>query len=164
MTAPQIKTGYHPGLLARIVGLHIDYYHALIGFDQPFESLVASGMAEFLGRLDRPMNESWSVHDAGEILGGISIDGEDLGPGIAHLRWFIMADSLQGQGMGNQLMTKAMGFCKEQGFREIHLWTFDLLPAARRLYEKHGFELVEETPGAQWGKTVTEQKFVWTHP
>ena len=34
------------------------------------------------------------------------------------------------------------------------------LDAARKLYEQHGFVLMEEYPGDQWGKQVLEQKFV----
>jgi hypothetical protein len=40
------------------------------------------------------------------------------------------------------------------------LWTFDGLNAARRLYEQSGFILTESYRGAQWGREVTEQKFV----
>jgi GNAT superfamily N-acetyltransferase len=57
-------------------------------------------------------------------------------------------------------MQAAMDFCREGGFDEVHLWTFSGLDAARVLYERHGFELVEECQGDQWGRVVTEQKFV----
>jgi hypothetical protein len=38
--------------------------------------------------------------------------------------------------------------------------TFKGLDAARHLYEKHGFSLVHEVPGTQWGTEVIEQEFV----
>jgi hypothetical protein len=54
-----------------------------------------------------------------------------------------------------------MDFCRRKGYPEVYLWTFEGLGAARHLYEKHGFVLVEEQPGDGWGMTVKEQRFVW---
>jgi len=39
------------------------------------------------------------------------------------------------------------------------LWTFQGLDAARRLYEAHGFVLVEQWSGDQWGQAMVEQRF-----
>lgn len=57
------------------------------------------------------------------------------------------------------LMNAAMDFCRSSGYERVYLWTFEGLFAARRLYEKAGFELVEERNGRQWGTEVNEQKF-----
>ena len=86
-----IETGYRPGLVARVIELHASYYARAVGFGQPFEAMVASGLAEFTGRLANPGNSVWRAI-AGErivgerIVGAVAIDGEDLGQGIAHLR------------------------------------------------------------------------------
>jgi hypothetical protein len=37
--------------------------------------------------------------------------------------------------------------------------TIEGLEAARHLYEKYGFHLVEERSGEQWGRRVLEQRF-----
>ena len=73
---------------------------------------------------------------------------------------FIVDDELRGAGLGKSLIRAALAFCDAQGFRETQLWTFKGLDAARRLYESHGFALVEERPGDQWGSEVLEQKFI----
>jgi len=158
---PIIRRGYSPGLLGRIVQLHASYYSKKVSFGLEFETLVACDMAAFLTRINRPMNATWFVENNGVIAGGISIDGEDLGAGIGHIRWFIVDDTIRGAGFGSGLMKVAMDFVQEQDFKEVHLWTFDGLKAARVLYEKHGFVLVEENPGQNWGKEVLEQKFVF---
>ncbi|MDN3718886.1 GNAT family N-acetyltransferase [Roseibium salinum] len=98
------------------------------------------------------------------MIGSISIDGEDLGNNIAHLRWFILSERLRGKGLGKELLVRALDHCDRQGFDEIHLWTLKGLDAARSLYEKHGFELTDEYVGDQWGKAVTEQKFIRKRP
>jgi GNAT superfamily N-acetyltransferase len=155
-----IQTGYAPGLIGRLIELHALCYAKTVGFGSFFEAKVAKECAEFTTRLENPLNQFWSaVHD-NQIVGTVAIDGEDLGVGIAHLRWFIVDDSVQGSGIGQQLLLEAMAFCDAKKFTETHLWTFKGLDAARRLYERHGFVLAEEQAGQQWGSEVIEQRFV----
>ncbi len=155
-----IVKGYQTGLIARITQMHALYYARESGLGQRFESVVAGGLAAFCNRLDHPKNAIWTAMHAGEIAGSIAIDGEDLGAHIAHLRWFIVDDSVRGSGAGRKLLSAALDFVDRQGFGETHLWTFSGLSAARHLYESQGFECVEEGTGEQWGKKVLEQKFV----
>jgi GNAT superfamily N-acetyltransferase len=70
-----------------------------------------------------------------------------------------MSDDLRGKGVGNRLIETAMRFCRNLGYRKIYLWTFEGLNTARHLYEKNGFELVEDHSGTQWGTQVNEQRF-----
>ncbi len=51
---------------------------------------------------------------------------------------------------------------EEKNFQQVHLSTFAGLDPARHLYEKWGFQLVEEKEGDTWGVRVREQEFVWT--
>jgi DNA-binding MarR family transcriptional regulator/GNAT superfamily N-acetyltransferase len=156
----EIAHGYRVGLIAQITQLHATYYARETGFGQRFESVVASGLAEFCNRLENPKNSVWTGVRDDRIIGSVAIDGEDLGDGIAHLRWFIVDDSTRGSGLGRSLLLKAMNFVDERAFAETHLWTFSGLSAARHLYESLGFTLAEERPGSQWGKQVLEQRFV----
>lgn len=154
-----IQCGYHPGVLGRAVEMHARYYSRTSGFGHFFEAKVASGMAEFVGRLNNPMNQLWFAVSEGKIVATIAIDGEDLGNNMAHLRWFIVDDELRGSGIGRRLLKEAVSFCEQQQFSEIQLWTFKGLDAARRLYEEAGFMLREELSGRQWGEEVVEQRF-----
>lgn len=155
-----IVPGYRPGLIARVTDMHMRYYAREHGLGQRFETLVAGGLAEFCGRLDNPLNAVWTAQTGGEIVGSLAIDGEDMGAGIAHLRWFIVADGLRGGGAGKRLLDAALAFADGHGFSETHLSTFAGLDAARHLYETRGFELAEERVGRQWGKELVEQRFV----
>ena len=159
-----IKEGYVPGIVARIVEMHMAYYTATVGFGVAFEARVAGDLAEFIRRRENSRNGLWYAERNGRIVGSVAIDGEDLGEGRAHLRWFIVDDGLRGAGVGRALLRQALRFCDDQAFSEIHLWTFQGLDAARRLYEKNGFRLTEEYHGDQWGSEVLEQKFVRPFP
>ncbi|MFG1465366.1 helix-turn-helix domain-containing GNAT family N-acetyltransferase [Xanthobacter sp. DSM 24535] len=165
-TAPQteILAGYRLGLVARISEMHALYYAREAGFGRRFETVVAGGLAAFCDHLDSPVNGIWVALRDERIVGSIAIDGEDLGPGIAHLRWFIVDDEMRGTGVGRRLLETALDFSDGQRFAETHLWTFAGLHAARDLYEKNGFALVEERLGSQWGKEVLEQRFVRRRP
>ncbi|AVS65408.1 MarR family transcriptional regulator [Paracidovorax avenae] len=162
--AVALCSGYRPGLIARVTEMHALFYAREAGFGQRFESVVAGGLAEFCGRLDTQdpsPSAVWTAEVDGRIAGSVAIDGEDLGPGTAHLRWFIVDDGVRGGGVGRQLLAAALAFVDARpAFAETHLWTFSGLHAARRLYEAQGFTCVEERPGSQWGREVLEQRFV----
>ncbi|MEG2999182.1 MAG: bifunctional helix-turn-helix transcriptional regulator/GNAT family N-acetyltransferase [Comamonas sp.] len=165
--APQaitIHAGYQPGLIGRVTEMHARFYARHAGFGAFFESKVASGLAEFMGRLDQPSNQIWCAMLQDRIVGAIAIDGQDLGQRQAHLRWFILDDGCRGSGMGRQLLQQALAFCDQQDFAATQLWTFQGLDAARALYEAHDFALVHEASGSQWGHTVTEQQFMRPGP
>jgi len=154
-----IHQGHLPGCIGRITALHAGYYAQAAGFGLAFEAKVASELAAFCLRLDPRTDGLWlAVHD-GEVHGAVVIDGSAGTAAGAHLRWFILSDTLRGQGVGTQLLGRALGFCRAAGHARVHLWTFDGLHAARHLYEKHGFRLVQQQRGTQWGRAVDEQRF-----
>ena len=158
----QIIEGAAPTALERIVAMHAGYYSREHGMGEVFERKVAEGLTEFLPRLQNPKNRLWlaiSPSLGGRIVGSIAIDGEDLGAGQAHLRWFILDDDCRGQGVGSALLRRAIEFVDQQGFSRTILWTFKGLDAARHLYERNGFRLVEEYAGTQWGVNLMEQRF-----
>lgn len=152
-----ILDGYQPGCIGDIAGLHARFYSAHWHFGAFFEQKVATELASFAGSLPADGKALWTYSDNGRTLASIAIDG-DRETGIAHLRWFIVDDSLRGSGIGRQLMAQAIQYV-DQRFGETYLWTFKGLDAARHLYESFGFQLTNEEPGQQWGTSVTEQRF-----
>ncbi len=155
-----IHDGYIPGLIGDVSSLHATLYEKIVNFGPTFEIKVASGLAEFIARIDNPENNIWYVKQDDKIKASITIDGEDLGDNHAHLRWFIVDSSLQSSGIGSLLLRKALEFCDVHKFDEVHLWTFKGLDAARTLYERNGFVIADEYPNDHWGTQVMEQKFV----
>ncbi len=152
--------GYVPGAIGRVAELHAAYYSEAWGFGLYFEAKVASDLAQFLLRFDPGRDGFWTASRDGRVEGSIAIDGAGALTEGAHLRWFILSDALRGQGVGNRLMQEAVGFCRQRGYASVHLWTFQGLEPARRLYEKFGFRLAQQSEGEQWGKRVLEQRYV----
>ncbi len=155
-----VHEGYRSGVIASVAHLHASFYSKHYGFGAVFERKVASEMSEFMGRIDSAKNTTFSAYAGDELLGSVSLDGEDLGHSVCHLRWFIVSPRAQGMGIGSLLIGKAMSFVDNTPFDCTRLWTFKGLNAARHLYETHGFKLAHETPGTQWGTEVIEQEFV----
>ncbi len=154
-----IHQGYLPGCIGRITGLHADYYSLQSGFGMYFESRVARELAAFCERYDETRDGLWLALVDRRIEGAIAIDGQHADTQGAHLRWFITSDRLRGSGAGTRLLREALAFCDTRRYPKTTLWTFEGLHAARHLYEKHGFRLVHQQPGRQWGTEVLEQRF-----
>ncbi len=94
-------------------------------------------------------NEVWLAETEAAPAGYIAFR-----PGfIEHL--FIHPDR-QGTGLGPQLLGKA-----KAAFAELSLWTFQQNQRARRFYEKHGFEVVMETDGADNEEKLPDVLYRW---
>jgi len=152
-----IYQGYRSGCIGDIVSLHARYYAQTSGFGLFFEAKVASELSAFVQTLPSPNKGLWLYLKNGKALASIAIDGE-AASGVAHLRWFIVDESLRGTGVGRRLLSIALDFV-DRRFKETYLWTFKGLDVARHLYESFGFQLALEAEGEQWGVRVTEQKF-----
>jgi GNAT superfamily N-acetyltransferase len=155
-----VISGYVPGAIGRVTELHAQYYSAAWDFGLFFEVKVAMELSEFMRRFDASRDGFRIVSQNGRVEGAIAIDGMEAENEGAHLRWFILSKELRGQGLGNRLMLEALSFCRQRGYRQVYLRTFQGLHPARHLYEKFGFKLAEQMPGRQWGKEVLEQRFV----
>ena len=159
---PTTIKGYIPGAIGRITEMHARYYSEHWGFGKFFEIKVAAELSGFLERFDENRDGLWTACDRSKVNGSIVIDGIKADSEGAHLRWYIVSNTLHGQGIGSRLLSTAMDFCREKGYKQVFLWTFAGLDAARRLYEKNGFRIAHEQKGNQWGTTVIEQKFIKT--
>lgn len=159
MSDVEIFRGYVPGSIGRVAELHGTYYHNHWGFGLFFEAKVATELSAFLGRYDEGRDGFWTALLGGRVEGSIAIDGTHAKSEGAHLRWFIMSDALRGRGIGHRLINAAIDFCRNKGYKRVYLWSFEGLDAARHLYDKIGFRVVQEHRGTQWGIEVNEQRF-----
>ena len=54
---------------------------------------------------------------------------------------------------------ECLAFARRAGYREIVLWTNDILAAARRIYQRAGFELVDSEPHHSFGHDLVGQNW-----
>lgn len=152
-----MTTGYRSGLIGEIAAAHARYYAEQWGFGVYFEAKVAADCAGFMERAG-PDDLILSAWEGDTFAGSLIVDGHDpeADLGQAHLRWFIVTRS--GRGLGATMMAQAIAWLDTRGVT-CFLTTFRGLDAARRLYERHGFTLTDETETKTWGTSVLGQRF-----
>jgi GNAT superfamily N-acetyltransferase len=154
------RSGSVPGLLGQAAALHGVYYAEHWDFDLSFEIKVARDLCDFLERFDPARDGFWSAWAGDRLAGCLAVDGLPAAGEGAQLRWFIVDPALHGQGLGQSLLGRAVGFLSERGYPRAFLWTFRGLLAARRLYDAVGFALAEERPQTVGGRDMPFQKLV----
>lgn len=144
-----------PGDLGWIVHRQARLYTQEYGWDWTFEILLADIVANF-GRNFDPERECCRVADRdGEIVGSVFIVRDDKE--TAKLRLLYVEPHARGAGIGRLLVETALRFARERGYRQMVLWTNDILTAARRIYEATGFECIAEEPHFSFGKDLVGQ-------
>lgn len=151
--------GYYPGAVGKITEMHAVYYHEHWGFDVSFETQVGRELSVFVSEYDKDRDRLWVATTDGRFAGSIAIDGHNAHAEGARLRWFIVAPDFHNAGIGRELISRAVEFCKRKKYPRIFLWTFEGLDRARRLYERENFRLIESHDARQWGQHLREQKF-----
>jgi GNAT superfamily N-acetyltransferase len=152
-----IVSGFMPGALGRVVEMHGRYYAAAWGFGASFEAEVAAELAEFCRRYDPARDGIWLACRGERIVASVALDHAGEG-GAARVRWFIAEPDQQGAGIGRRLFDDLLAFAEATGQRHLYLWTFAGLAAARRLYDRAGFLLTEESLDTGWGPPVLAQR------
>lgn len=133
-------------------------YRRQHGYSEAFETYFCEGLHPFLKHFDPNLDRLWVAEIGSMPVGWIAI--QYAGNGTAKLRWFLVKEEAQGQGLGSTLLSKALQFAWVAGYERIELWTVDDLPAARRLYERAGFVLAEEKHDCPWKAGAREQKWI----
>ena len=146
-----------PGDLGWVVARNGALYAQEYGWDASYEALVARIIADYAGRADAA--EAGAAAAAGEAGWIADLDGSPAGcvfcmrkdEATAQLRLLLVEPQARGLGLGGALVAECTGFARRAGYRELVLWTNDVLTAARRIYQRAGFELVAAEPHHSFG-------------
>ncbi|GAA1892260.1 helix-turn-helix domain-containing GNAT family N-acetyltransferase [Streptomyces durmitorensis] len=145
-----------PGDLGWIVQRNAALYAAEYGFNTDYEGLVARIVADFAEDHDPHLERVWIAELDGRPVGCVMCVRDDA-PGTARLRLLLVEPDARGMGIGDQLVSACVEFARDVGYREMALWTNDILGAARAIYLRHGFVLVDEKPHRSFGVDLLGQ-------
>ncbi|MGW7467776.1 bifunctional helix-turn-helix transcriptional regulator/GNAT family N-acetyltransferase [Streptomyces xantholiticus] len=151
-----VLRGPGPGDLGWIVQRHGALYAAEYGWDAGFEGLVARIVADFAQDHDPHLERVWIAELDGRPVGSVMCV-RDGTPATARLRLLLVEPEARGHGLGDRLVRTAVDFAREAGYRDMVLWTNDVLDGARRIYQRAGFTLVAEKPHRSYGADLIGQ-------
>jgi len=140
-----------------VVQCHGLLYAAEYGWDPSFEVLVARIVADYVDYRDQKRETAWIAEVDGERVGCVFCVKRD--EQTAQLRLLLVEPSARGMGLGSRLVEECLRFARRTGYREIMLWTNDVLVAARGIYQRAGFELVEEEAHHSFGHDLVGQNW-----
>ena len=89
----------------------------------------------------------WIAEFNGKVIGGSGIGEVKGDEAVCELQRMFLTAETRGKGIGQALMSKCIGFARTAGYKRIYLETFPNLHAARKLYERSGFEYIDHPMG-----------------
>lgn len=148
-----------PGDLGWVVERHGTLYAAEYGWNLEFETMVAGIVGDFA--------VTQSGAGARQRCWIATVDGVRAGcvflmpasERVAKLRMLLVEPWARGHGLGQRLVQMCIEGAREAGYDRMTLYTNGLLTAARKLYQRAGFELVKSEEEMLWGGKQVGQ--VW---
>lgn len=154
---PYLVRSHRPGDMGWVVHRHAVIYAEEYGWDEQFEELVASIVADFIKNYNPQKEHCWIAEREGDVVGSVFIVKQS--DTVAKLRLLLVEPRARGLGIGSRLVEECIQFSRRAGYQKIVLWTNSVLHAARLIYLTNGFRLIEEESHHSFGHDLIGQ--VW---
>lgn len=154
-TTPYLVRAHQPGDMGWIIHRQGILYNEEYGWDEHFEALVAEICANFIKSFDARRERCWIAEREGEIVGAIFCVAKSKT--VAQLRLLYVEPAARGLGIGGRLVDECTRFAQRAGYHKMVLWTNSVLHSARKIYEAHGFALVDEEKHHSFGHDLVSQ-------
>lgn len=141
-----------------VVQRHGALYRQEYGWDETFEALVARIVADYIERRDPEREAAWIAEVDGERVGCVFCTRKT--DEVAQLRILLVEPSARGMGIGSRLVEECIRFARRAGYKQMMLWTNDVLVDARKIYERAGFKLVEKDRHHSFGHDLVGQNWL----
>ena len=156
-TAPRpVLRGLRPGDLGMVTARQAILYTGEYGWNGDYEALVARILADFHQSFDPDRDAAWIAEMDGRMAGSVFLVHGDE-PDVGKLRLLYVERDARGTGVGKMLVAACIDRARAVGYKRLDLWTNSVLSAARAVYERAGFVLVDETPHHSFGQELVGQ-------
>jgi len=153
-----IIRSHRPGDIGWIASSQAAFYAEEYGFNENFEALVMRICADFINDYNPTREHCWIAEADSRRVGSIMLVTES--DDTAKLRLFYVDAEARGLGIGSQLVDECLSFAQKAGYKRVVLYTNACLDAARRIYERAGFHLINEAVHDTFGDPQTEQDWL----
>ena len=156
-TTPRpVLRGLRPGDLGMVTARQAILYAEEYGWNGDYEALVARILADFHQSFDPDRDAAWIAEMDGRMAGSIFLVHGDE-PDVGKLRLLYVERDARGAGVGKLLVAACVDRARAVGYKRLDLWTNSVLSAARAIYQRAGFVLVDEMPHHSFGKDLIGQ-------
>jgi len=125
------------------------------GYDETFEALAAEIVAKFIQKHSAKRERCWIAEKHGEIVGSVFLVAGSKT--VAKLRLLYVEPTARGLGIGGRLVSECVRFARQVGYKKVKLWTQSELDAARHVYKKAGFHVVEKKRHHSFSKDLVAE-------
>jgi len=139
---PVVLRAPRAGDMGWIIERHGVNYAREYGWSEHIEAVTARICADFLDAADPARERCWIAERDGERLGCVFLV-KDEAQGVGRLRLLMLEPAARGLGLGRRLVDECIAFARAAGYRDVVLWTHQVLTAARAIYAATGFQLEE---------------------